>query len=245
MSRTLKTIAIFALIAAYLSVSAFADDTAKPKKKQDKKHGKPGISLLNPDSLDGWGYFLVKEEGAEKAPEMADVWSIAKGVLSCKGVPMGYLSTEKTYENFRLTFQWRWPKDTEPTNSGVFLRITGEDRALPKCVELQLKHKSAGDLIGFHGMTLEGPADRLVKKENEIGGKLCILPKTEDAELPAGEWNQGKVIVNGDTITVFVNGKKVNQATGVPANAGKIGLQSEGGPIEFRKVNVKVIKPKK
>lgn len=237
MLRSFTTLATLAMIAAWLCSTATAADSEKPKQKKDQQKTE-AISLLNADNLDGWGYFLVKEEGAEAMPPMSDVWSIDKGILACKGVPMGYLSSNQTYESFKLTFQWRWPKETEPTNSGVFLRITGEDRALPKCVEVQLCHKKAGDLIGFHGVTLDGPADRLTKTESPIGGAVSILNKTEDAELPPGEWNQGKIVVRGDTITIWINGKEINRATGVPVYAGKIGLQSEGGLVEFRNVKI-------
>ena len=40
------------------------------------------------------------------------------------------------------------------------------------------------------------------------------------------------------TITVKVNGKQLNQAIDCDSQAGKIGLQSEGGEIHFRTVRL-------
>jgi hypothetical protein len=42
----------------------------------------------------------------------------------------------------------------------------------------------------------------------------------------------------GDCITVFVNGKRVNEAVGVFPAAGKILLQCEGSEIFFRTVEL-------
>ena len=42
--------------------------------------------------------------------------------------------------------------------------------------------------------------------------------------------------------SVFVNGKKVNEASGCDVRAGGIGLQSEGAPIQFRTVKLTPLK---
>jgi hypothetical protein len=44
-------------------------------------------------------------------------------------------------------------------------------------------------------------------------------------------------------IVVTVNGKIVNWTTGAEPIAGRIGLQSEGGPIEFRNAVITPITP--
>jgi hypothetical protein len=46
------------------------------------------------------------------------------------------------------------------------------------------------------------------------------------------------VVDEGDTLTIWVNDEKVNQMTGVVPGAGTIGLQSEGTPIDFRKITL-------
>jgi len=196
------------------------------------------IELFNGECLGGWGCFLV-EEGAK----LEDVWSVKDGLLVCKGEPMGYLATEKCYENYRLIVEWRWAPGKEAGNSGVLMRITGDEMMLPNCVEAQLKSGDAGAMYGFQGFKIDGDADRkFEKKGHELGGDLTGVGKVEGAEKEPGEWNRYDITVNGDKIVLKVNGKKVNEAHGCDVRCGKIGLQSEGGEIHFRKVTLKPIK---
>lgn len=188
------------------------------------------VKLFNGKDLSGWEHFLVDENA-----KMEDVWSVEDGILKCKGKPGGYLCTKKNYESFRLVVEWRWPG--EPSNSGVLMRITGEPMMLPNCVEAQLKAGSAGDMYGFQGFKIAGDKERWSAKPNAVGG-LTALKKIEGNEKVAGEWNKYEITVDGQKITLIVNGKKVNEATGSAVRPGKIGLQSEGGPIEFRTVTL-------
>jgi len=55
-----------------------------------------------------------------------------------------------------------------------------------------------------------------------------------DMEKAPGQWNSMEILCNEELLVVVVNGKIVNWATGTEVVAGRIGLQSEGGPIEFR-----------
>jgi hypothetical protein len=192
------------------------------------------IPLFNGKCVGCWEHFLVDED-----VKKADVWSVRDGLLVCKGEPMGYLCTKKEFTNFKLVVEWRWAPGEEPGNSGVLMRITGDPRALPKCVEAQLKHESAGDVYGFHGFQVAGPKDRMVEiPGHKLGGDLLGVKKAAGNENPAGEWNKYEITLNGGDLTLIVNGKEVNKATGCDVVAGKIGLQSEGGEIHFRTVSL-------
>ena len=46
----------------------------------------------------------------------------------------------------------------------------------------------------------------------------------------------------GDVVRPYVNGKLMNEATGCQITAGKICLQSEGAPIEFRNITIERLK---
>jgi hypothetical protein len=188
------------------------------------------IKLFNGKDLSGWDYFLVDENA-----KMEDVWSVEDGILICLGKPGGYLCTKKEYKNFQLVVEWRWP--AEPSNSGVLMRITGEPMMLPKCVEAQLKSGSAGDLYGFQGFRIDGDADRKFERPNAVGGLIGVRKMAGNEKEP-GEWNKYEITVNEDEITLVVNGKKVNEATGCDVLAGQIALQSEGGVIHFRTVTL-------
>ena len=57
-------------------------------------------------------------------------------------------------------------------------------------------------------------------------------------EKPIGEWNTAELVCAGDTAEVYFNGKLVNRLTRLSPSRGKIQLQSEGCPIEFRRIAI-------
>lgn len=186
------------------------------------------VALFDGASLSGWDCFLV-DDGAV----IEDVWSVEDGVLICRGEPGGYLRSMGEYQDFRLVVEWRWPE--EPGNSGVLLRIGGdEEQMLPPSAEAQLRHGSAGDMYGFQDFRIGGDEDRL----SEIGLPGWKLARISDAEHPAGEWNRYEITVLGGEIVVELNGVEVNRATDCAIRSGNIGLQSEGGVIHFRRVEL-------
>ena len=192
------------------------------------------VSLFNGEDLTGWSHFLVDSEVA-----MADVWSVQEGVLVCKGEPLGFLHTTGKYESYELVVEWRWAPGTEPGNSGVLLRVNGEPKAIPRSYEAQLKSGDAGDLYGFWGMPLSGDAERTREaKRHELLRDMVGFAKTEANENPPGEWNRYEIRIAGPDIVVKVNGKTLNEASDAKVLAGTIGLQSEGGEIHFRKVEL-------
>ena len=194
--------------------------------------------LFNGKDLSGWGFYLVE---ADK--KMEDVWSVKDGLLVCKGEPKGYLCTEKEFTSGKLVVEWRWAPGAKPGNSGVLLRITGKPQALPKCYEAQLQHGNAGDIYGFHGAPVTGDKARTISKPgHKLGGDLSGVKKMLGAEKPAGEWNKYEITLDGEKLSLVVNGVKVNEAGGLQVIPGKIGFQSEGGEIHFRTIEVSPVK---
>ncbi len=168
-----------------------------------------------------------------------DVWALGDdGVLRCKGKPLGYLYTEEDYTNFVLKLDWRWPPGGEAGAGGVLVRTTGPHRVWPRSLEAQINTGEAGDFWGLYGYRLEGPAERTQALEHPQFGKLINVEKVADVERPVGEWNQYEIRVEGDTVTLTLNGREVNRATGCDVVAGKIAITAEGDPIEFRNVQL-------
>ncbi len=224
MRHIVISLSVLSLLVCMASVSPAADKAPK------------ACDLFNGECLDGWGHFLVKDDA-----KIEDVWSVKDGVLICKGEPHGYLCTDKDFDNFKLVVEWRWAPGGKPGNSGVLMRITGKEMMLPDCVEAQLAHENAGDMYGFQGFKIDGPEDRKrVVSGHKLGGDLIGLKKNskEHNEKDAGEWNKYEITADGGTITLKVNGKEMNKATGCDTQAGKIALQSEGGEIHFRKIQL-------
>jgi len=65
------------------------------------------------------------------------------------------------------------------------------------------------------------------------------------ADNPVGQWNTFHIIMKGDRVTVYLNGKKVVdnavfQPYGKPApSEGPIHLQIHGSPLWFRNIFIK------
>lgn len=190
------------------------------------------VALFNGKNLDGWAHVL-----ADPAVSRDAVWSVRDGILVCTGTPIGVLYTEKHYTNFRLSVEYRWAPGTKPGNSGIMSRMIPGTGALPKTVEVQLAHGSAGDIMGLHGYPIaNGGQPRWAERDSKVAGRINSVKKILDAEKPPGEWNRVELEVRGGNYTVKINGQLVNEASGVEVRAGPIALQSEGGEIHFRNV---------
>ena len=64
----------------------------------------------------------------------------------------------------------------------------------------------------------------------------------ESSEKDAGEWNVMDIVCQDGNIEVRVNGVLQNKGSQSLHKKGYIGLQSEGGPLEFRKIQLKQLK---
>lgn len=192
------------------------------------------IALFNGQDLDGWEMYLKDEK-----VDPATVWSVRDGVLRCEGQPFGYIRTAKSYSNYVLELEWRWPE--KPTNSGVLLHTVGEEKIWPQCIEAQLKHENAGDFVTIQaGSAITVNGERHTSTDKKL---FTIIPKQNDSteNLP-GQWNSYNIICKDDTIQLTVNGVLQNTATETTLTSGAICLQSEGSPIEFRNIMMTPLK---
>lgn len=183
----------------------------------------PGhIALFNDHDLAGWRLFLVDNKTDANAAKVSD------GIIHLSSKLSGYLVTEKTFSNYHLHVEWRWPKDAATNaNSGVLVHLHGPDAVWPLCFECQLKTGNAGQIVG---MGLDIPAAPLDNKRKRA-------PKfAASSEKPLAEWNTYEIFCRGDTIEVFINGTRQNLVEKLPVSAGGIALQLEGFPIDFRNV---------
>jgi hypothetical protein len=182
------------------------------------------LALWNGRDLAGWQVFLN-----DPAVIPTNTWSATDGVLRLDTKASGYLKTERSFSNYRLHVEWRWPgPDTSANaNSGVLLHVHGPDAVWPLCFEAQLKNGNAGQVVG---MGLDIP-DAPLQNNRKRAPRLA-----DSSEKPPGEWNTYEIYARGDAIEVFVNGVRQNQVGKLPVSAGRIALQMEGFPIEFRNV---------
>ena len=169
-----------------------------------------------------------------------DVFMVRDGVLVCTGAVQGWLETIQAFTNYELTVEWRWPE--KPGNSGVLVHVGELDSELgwPKSIEAQLASGQAGDLweIGRSVLVQDEVTRRQPKQLGDLHSHRRI-PRLEGvSERPIGQWNTMVVRCVSDRITVTVNGALANEGSDTSALRGRIALQSEGAPVEFRRVQL-------
>jgi len=138
-------------------------------------------TLFNGIDLSGWNV-----HGTE-------LWYVEDGLLVCESGPekkYGYLSTEKYYDDFILTLEF---KQEANGNSGVFFRSTLEGTKISGWqVEVAPPGKNSGGIYESYGR-----------------GWL-IKPKPEkDKALKMGDWNKMKIKVEGDKVITWINGTRM------------------------------------
>lgn len=172
-------------------------------------------SIFNGKDLKGW-----TAHGTEK-------WYVENGEMVCESGPdkqYGYLSTNKAYKNFELTLQFRQEANG---NSGVFFRSSIEGTKISgwQCEVAPLNNHTGGIYESY-------------------GRGWLIQPKAEDEKwLKVGEWNELRLVVNGDEVTTFLNGHQMIYLKDEKIGKGEgfIALQiHDGGGIKVRWKNLKV-----
>ncbi len=213
------------IVAMVVTMALFVAPAAEPQQEQPIVP-KEKIVLWNGKDFTGWKLFVP-----DPNHDVTKTWLIADGNIRCEGKPNGYMRTEKNYADYLLHAEWRWPE--KEGNSGVFIHVSGQDVVWPKGLECQLAAGNAGDFWVIGGVET---------KEHAKGGRRISSRRTmklkDSTEKPAGQWNSYDIICKDDWVVVMVNGVLQNVATGCSVRSGKICLQSEGAPVEFRNIYI-------
>jgi hypothetical protein len=180
--------------------------------KLSKQEGIP-ISLFNGVDLTGWIVY-----GTE-------LWYVDDSLLVCESGPdkkYGYLATDKYYEDFDLSVDFRQISDG---NSGIFFRSTVEGtRVAGWQVEVAPKGHDTGGIYESYGR-----------------GWLVQIPDEKEDILRPGEWNTMRIKVVGPDVTTWLNGiEMVRLSDSIIGKAnGRIALQiHDGGGIKVQWKNL-------
>jgi Domain of Unknown Function (DUF1080) len=209
------------LLVLVVAVAPLASAQDKPAEFQPLFDGK---------SLDGW---VVKGDPGKEPPQ--GEWLVNDGVLTAKP-GHSWLSTAKTYGDFVLRLEWRVP---ENGNSGVFLRVPdlkAGEQPYVKGIEIQV-------------LDDQGPQYRGKLQPWQHAGSIYGAVAAENTGYKGpGEWNSLEITCRGGSIQVAMNGRKaaaaeVEKIETLKARPlrGYIGLQNHGTPVEFRKIEIKVL----
>lgn len=221
MKRYMLAIAAPAVTIALLAVVTAASQVQnKPIVPKEK------TMLWNGRDFTGWKLYT-----REPGHDVTKTWSVKNGLICCEGEPAGYMRTEKDYADYLFHVEWRWP--AKGGNNGVLVHMSGEDKVWPKSLECQLYSGNAGDFWVIGGLETAEHA----KGGKRVRGRRTLKLKDSSEKSP-GQWNSYDIICKDDWIVVVVNGVLQNVATMCSASSGKICLQSEGTPIEYRNVYI-------
>lgn len=194
------------------------------------------IPLFNQKNLKGW-YAFESETG--KHQQGLEVFAVENKMIRCYGKKSGYLMSKKSFRNFKLTVDFKWNTDTSFTrknnskNSGVMYLVPKEtpDELWPKGIQFQIKEGGAtGDFVLLQEVTLT------IKGVQTQPGKSVVSKRFLEAENPINEWNTLVITSYNGTITQELNGKLVNEGKAASVTKGRILLQYEGYPIDFKQV---------
>ncbi|MBU6409026.1 MAG: DUF1080 domain-containing protein, partial [Verrucomicrobia bacterium] len=189
----------------------------------------PAIQLF--DGRDFSGLAFCMKNGADPMK----TWSIANGVIHCTGKPIGYLRTTQIYSNYVLTVDWRFLKvRPKADNTGVLVHIQGPDKVWPLCVQVQGRYMHQGDIFVMEGAE--------AKEHAGMDKNMPVRMHGKPNEKPVGQWNTCVTVCSNNVVNAFVNGKWMNRITHCSVSSGCVGIQSEGGDIEIRRMFLQPLK---
>ena len=196
------------------------------------------VKLFNRKNLTGWYAF---EPATGKQTNAENLFHVKNKMIRLYGDKIGYLMSEKSFNNFQLTVEFRWNTDStfsrksNKKNSGIMYLIPPEtpDELWPKGIQFQVKDGATGDFVLLQNVTLN------VNGKQTEAGKSVTSARFADAEKPFGEWNIAVITSLNGKIKQELNGKLVNEGIQNEISEGRVLLQYEGYPIDFRKIIIK------
>ena len=192
-------------------------------------------TLFDGSSMDHWRGYQNEEIGAG--------WKIDGDALMFDGSGGGDIVTKKDYANFDFRFEW---KVNPAANSGIMYRVSMGD--------------GAPYLSGPEYQILDDSKHKDGNNPTTSAAALYALYAADGKELkPVGEWNTGRIVLDGNHVEHWVNGKKVveseiggdewNELVAASKfkdwgkfgknSTGRIALQDHGDQVWFRNIRIK------
>lgn len=232
------------LALAALFIALGVAHAGEPNTLNDDEKAAGWKLLFDGKTTDGWRRF--KGEG------MPDKWKVIDGALVFqpkRGKSGGDIVTVDQFDNFELVIDW---KVTPGANSGIMYRVS-EDQG-------------AAYLTGPEYQVLDNdrhPDGR--SKLTSAASCYALYAPEKVATKPVGEWNHGKIVVNGNHVEHWLNGEKVvsydigsddwqkrlaaSKFKDLPRfgkeKQGHIDLQDHGNEVAYRNIKIRVLKGEK
>jgi hypothetical protein len=145
-------------------------------------------------------------------------WAIGKGIIE-SDKPAGFLVSSKSYKNFIIRAEF-WAESN--TNSGIFIRCQDPAKvSAASSYEVNIWDTRPG--------------------QEYSTGAIVDVAKVNPIHKAGGRWNTMEILANGSQLKVSMNGVVTSEAKDTKFAEGPIALQSAGGTIKFRKLEIKPI----
>jgi hypothetical protein len=238
----MKTLTWFNRAVALVAVSVFSFASTQSTQAGTPPEG--FTALFNEKNLSGWWGLKTEdpvkwkalsadklaEKKAASLKDIAQHWSVNGEELVNDGHGL-YLSTQKNYGDFEFLVDY---KTVPKADSGIYLR------GIPQ-VQIWDSTEEAKFNIGAN----KGSGGLWNNSKGAPGKDPLVL-----ADKPFGQWNSFRIIMVGERVSVWLNGKLLvdharmenyfNRKGQIP-RTGPIQLQTHGGEIRWRNVFIREI----
>lgn len=259
--RTSLLIALAFTVAAVGLIAARAADDKSETQDTDKAPAKAKwISLFNGKNLDGW---TPKIRGYELGENFGNTFRVEDGVMKVGYEKydkfddrFGHIFYKEKFSHYRLRIEYRFVGEQVPGGAGWALRNSGvmlhsqnpktmtKDQDFPDSIEVQF--------LGGDGKNKRTTANLCtpgthVVMNGELVKRHCTSSKSKTYH--GEQWVTVEIEVRGNGTVkhiiddeVVLEYEKPQLDNGDMLEEGYISLQSESHPIEFRKVEIMVLK---
>jgi len=213
----------------FAAASPAAEEAPNYISDQEKAEG--WTLLFDGQTLNGWQSWKTR-----KAVEAGGAWAVADDALTLEKKGGGDLYTEKAYENFEFTVDYK-----TAGNSGLFIRVNPEAKGAiwHSAPEVQVERDKGS-------------------KSTSAGGLYALIDVGEKTIDPDG-WNTIRIRIKDNKGTHWFNGKEVysyeigsddwnervakskfgKHAGFAKLEKGHIGLQDHGAKVQFRNMKIR------
>jgi len=196
------------------------------------------VLLFDGETTDGWRNY--------KKDTVDPKWRVVDGALTLAGKGGGDLISEEKFEDFDFRFEFKIAPDG---NSGIMWHVAEIDGP---------PFKTGPEYQILDSTATKGYANER-RKGNVAGAFYDLVPAKPELFKGANEWNTGRIVIDGDKITLYLNGEvtaDVDTSTAewkeMLANSkfanwekfnqmekGHLCFQDHGNPVAFRSLRVR------
>jgi Domain of Unknown Function (DUF1080) len=205
---------------------------------------------LSEDQSAGWRLLFDGKTTAGwrgfKSKTMPAGWQVIDGALT-RVAQAGDIVSEQEFQDFELTLEW---KVAPAGNSGIFYRVS-------EAPEIEYVWQSGPEMqVLDDAQHKDGQ-----RPETSAGSCYGLYPAPRGVVRPAGEWNQVRIIVQGNHVEHWLNQRKVVEyELGSPnwrdrvtrskfaemprygrEQRGHIALQDHGDWVAYRGIRIRVL----